>query len=343
MAADGDHDIIDLFARKSEAFEDLLGQICADAFVFVKMDAAGLRIAGRGEGFGDIVKQDGPGKGRVRIRRQIFEHQEQVVEDCSFGMKIGRLITGDGGGNFGQDLFKQPALAKEVEATRGVGRAEEFDEFVPDSFGADGMNFGRGGFNGRECFRLDCEIELGGQPNGAKQAQMVFAKTFDRRADRANDFCAQIGFAADPIMQFALDWIIKKAVHGKVAAAGVSDGIAKNDIGRMASILVIGFGAKGGDLELVIVFENDNDAEFAADGNGALEKFFDLVGQGGGDDVIIPGFAAEKEIANATADPIRGEAGVLETADDLSGGFGHRVPIRETTNGHESTRMRAVK
>src|SRR5690242_17579038 len=127
-------------------------------------------------------------------------------------------------------------------------------------------------------------------------------------------------------MQLPLDGIIEEAVDGEIAAACVCHGVPKDDVRRMASVLIIGFGAKGGHLELVIVFKNNDDAEFAADGNGALEKLLDLVGQSGGDDVVIARFAAEEEIANATADPIGGEAGLLQATDNLSGGFGHQVP-----------------
>jgi hypothetical protein len=321
MAADSDDDVVDLFAREAEAFENLLGQIRTDAFVFVKMDAAGLEIARGCEGFGDVVKQNGPGEGWVCVGRQILQHEEEVVEDRSFRVKIGGLIAACGGGDFGQDLFEQTALAKEVEAARRVGRTEQFDEFVADALGADGMNFGGGGFNGGEGFGFDIEIQLGSKPIGAKEAEMIFAKALGWRPDSADDFRAQIGFAADPIMQFAFDGIIEEAVDGEIAAAGVGDGVAKNDIGWMASILIIGFGAKGGDLELVIVFENDDDAKFASDGNGAWEEIFDLVGQSGGDDIVIARFAAKKKVANATADPISGEAGLLEALDNVSSDF----------------------
>jgi hypothetical protein len=328
MAADGGDDVVDLFARETEAFENLLGHIRADAFVFVKMDAAGVGIARGGEGFGDIMKEDGPGEGRVCVGGQILEHEEEVVEDRSFGMKIGGLIAGDGGGDFGEDLFEQAALAKEIEAAGGMRRTEEFDEFVADAFGADGMNFGRGSFERGECFGFDIEIELGGESDGAKEAEMIFAEAFGGRTDGADDFCAQIGFAADPIMQFAFDGIEEEAVDCKIATACVGDGVAKNDIGWVASILIIGFGAKGGDLELVIVFENNDDAEFAADRNGAWEKVLDLIGKSGGDDVVIARFAPEEKVANAATNPIGGEAGLLEALDDLSGGFGERLQRR---------------
>ena len=168
---------------------------------------------------------------------------------------------------------------------------------------------------------------------------MIFVEAFGWRIDGADDFCAQIGFAADPVVQLALDGIEEEAIDGEIATAGVSDGVAKNDIGGMATIQIIGFGAKGGDLELVIVFEDDDDAEFASNGNGARKEIFDLVRQSGGDDVVILRLAAEEIVTNAAADPIGGEAGLLKALNDLNGGFGHPGPLRKTTNGHESIRI----
>jgi hypothetical protein len=343
MAADGNDDVIDLFAGKTQAFENLFGHVGTDALMFIEMNGPGLGVVGGGGWFGDVVKKDGPCEGRVCIGGQVFEHQEEMVEDGSFGMKIWRLVTGDGGGDFGQDLFEQAALAKKVESARSVRRAEELDEFVADALGADGVDLGRGGFDSGEGFGFDDEIQLGSEANGAKETKMIFAETFGGRTDGANNFSAQIGFAIDPIVQFPLDRIVEEAVDGEVAAASVSDSIAKNDVGWMASVLVIGFSTKSGDLKLKIVFEDNYDAEFAADRNGAFEKLFDFVRESGGDDVIVAGLAAEEKIANAAADPIGGKAGLLEATDDLSGGFGHSGPIRKTTNGRESTRMRIVE
>src|SRR6266850_1611373 len=166
MATHRSDDIVGLYARETETFENLLGHICADALVFVKVDAAGLRVAGRGERFGDVVKENRPRQGWVSSSRKIFEHQEQVVENGSFGMKIGRLVASDGGGDFGKDLFEQAALAKKIEAARRVGWTEKFDEFVADALGTDRENLWRDGFDGGEGFGLDIEIELGGETYG---------------------------------------------------------------------------------------------------------------------------------------------------------------------------------
>src|SRR5215831_4768128 len=137
-------------------------------------------------------------------------------------------------------------------------------------------------------------------------------------------------------MQFPLDRIEEEAVYCKVPTTSVRYRIAENDVGRMASILIIGFGAKCGDLELVIVLEDDYNAKFAPDWNCMLEKLFDLVGQGRSDNVVIARFAAEQIITNAAADPKRRITGLLKASDDLSGSFGHQDPYKRN---HEETRI----
>ena len=93
--------------------------------------------------------------------------------------------------------------------------------------------------------------------------------------------------------------------------------LAKHNFLRAAAILVIRLGAKRGDLELLSAFDDDNDAEFFADGNGFVEKFFDLLRPGVRGDVKILRFAPEQKIAHAAADPKRGEARPLQFGNDL--------------------------
>jgi len=177
MATNGSDDVVDLLARETKAFENLLCHVGADSFVFVKMDAASLRIARSRDGFGNVVKQDGPREGRICIGGEILEHEEQVIEHGSFRMKIGRLFARDGGGDFRQDLFEQAALAKEVEAARGVRRTEEFDQFVANTFRADRADFGRCRFESSKSLGLNSEVELGREADRSEQTKMIFAET----------------------------------------------------------------------------------------------------------------------------------------------------------------------
>jgi len=72
---------------------------------------------------------------------------------------------------------------------------------------------------------------------------MVFGKPFARRADGADDFRAQILFAAYPVMELFRDRIIEKSVHGEVAALRIGLGVAERDLLRMPAVAIIRLGA----------------------------------------------------------------------------------------------------
>ena len=126
---------------------------------------------------------------------------------------------------------------------------------------------------------------------------MIFAETFFRFANCADDFCAQILFAADPVVDFFRERIVKKSVHREITARRIRLGVGENNFFRPAAILVIRLRAEGGNLKLLAAFDDDDDAEFFADGNGFAKKFFDLLRPGVRGDVEILRFAAEQEIA----------------------------------------------
>ena len=87
--------------------------------------------------------------------------------------------------------------------------------------------------------------------------------------------------------------------------------MAKTTFSGRRPSLVIRLGAKRGDLKLLAVFDDDDDAEFFADRNGFAEKFFDLLRLGVRGDVKILRLAAEQKIAHAAAHPERSKAGGL--------------------------------
>ena len=130
-----------------------------------------------------------------------------MFEHTPFRMKVRRLFARNGGGDFGQDMLEQFALMEQCQSAGGVRRGEEFDEFVANPLGADGFDFRGGGFQRGERLRLDLEIQLRGETNGAQQAQVVFGEAFVRRADGADDFRAQVRLASNPVMQLPRDGI----------------------------------------------------------------------------------------------------------------------------------------
>ena len=124
---------------------------------------------------------------------------------------------------------------------------------------------------------------------------MVLGKAFLRRADGADDFRAQILFAADPIVNFFRERIVKKPVDGEIAAQRVGLGAGENDLLRTPAIPVIRLGPERGDLELLFAFDDDHHAEFAPDGDGAFEKLFNLLRLGVRGDVEIVRLASEQK------------------------------------------------
>ncbi len=83
--------------------------------------------------------------------------------------------------------------------------------------------------------------------------QMVFGKTFFRFANCSDNSCAQIFFAADPVVDFLRERIVKKSVHREIAARRVRLGIGENHFLRAPAVLVIRLGAERGDLKLLPV------------------------------------------------------------------------------------------
>ena len=64
-----------LDSRKAKPLENFFSHIRADAFVLVKMDAAGLFVARRRHWLGNIMHQYRPRQQRVSIGRHLVQHE----------------------------------------------------------------------------------------------------------------------------------------------------------------------------------------------------------------------------------------------------------------------------
>jgi hypothetical protein len=95
----------------------------------------------------------------------------------------------------------------------------------------------------------------------------------------------------------------------------------------MTAILVIGLGAEGGDLELVAALDDDDHTELAAHRDRALEEPLDLLRHGRGDEVVIPGHAAQQQVPDTPPHPKCRKAPLLQTPDQPPGGLGERASL----------------
>jgi hypothetical protein len=145
---------------------------------------------------------------------------------------------------------------------------------------------------------------------------VVFGKAVGGGADGAEDVVVDIAFAADEIVEGVGEGVEEEAIAGEIASAGIFFGSGKADGVGMAAIGVVAIGAEGGDLDLLAVTSDEHDAKGEADLLAVGEKTEDLVGRGGGGDVIIFRGAAHELVADTAAGEIGGVSGIAEGFED---------------------------
>ncbi len=94
---------------------------------------------------------------------------------------------------------------------------------------------------------------------------------------------------------------------------------------RMPAIVVIGLGAKSGNLKVVFSHDDHNDPKLSSDRNGVPEEFLNLLRESGGRDVVVAGAAVQEEVAHAAPDPEGGKTGCLEPPHDAGGMVTQRI------------------
>ena len=83
----------------------------------------------------------------------------------------------------------------------------------------------------------------------------------------------QIFLAADVIDDLFFDGVIEHAVDREIAAARILLRVGKSHLRRMSAVEVAAFGAERGNLNLHILYQNDNNAKLCANLDRAMEKF----------------------------------------------------------------------
>ena len=243
-------------------------------------------------------------------------------EDVALGVKLRRLLATAQNENFRQDVLHEATLDEEIEAAHACGGEEDFHQLVADALGAHVVNVASVFEDGGPCFGFDFKIEHCSETDGAEQAEFVFPESRDGIADGANEAGTEIGAARDVIYDFATNGIVKEAVDGEVAALGIGLRVAEGDFRGATTIHVCAVASKSGDLKVVSVFVDDDDAEMRADGVGAREERLHLLGACIGGDVVVMRFEAEEHVAHASTGIERAVAGLAEAADERTcGGF----------------------
>ena len=71
----------------------------------------------------------------------MFQNPNQMVIHRTFGVKLRRLLAFNGGRNLRQDREQQAAFPQQMQSARRVRRTKQFEQFLPNAFGAHIQNF----------------------------------------------------------------------------------------------------------------------------------------------------------------------------------------------------------
>ena len=144
----------------------------------------------------------------------------------------------------------------------------------------------------------------GRETDRTQQAEPVLGKTLARVANRPDDACGKILAAADKVDYLVVRRIEEHPVDGEVAPARVFFRRRKMDLGRMASVDISPIGTKGRDLELEIIFEDNNHPKMGADRIGSAKDLLHFLGARISRDIDVFWHLAPDKIADATASPV---------------------------------------
>ena len=218
-----------------------------------------------------------------------------------------------------------------------MGREENPHQLFSDSLGADLAD--RAG-RPDDCFpgrRLDFKVEHGGEADRAQEPQPIFGETLRRVANRPHESGAEVLAAADEINHGVVSRIEEHAVNREIAAARVFFRRREVHFCRVPAVEINAVGPESRDLELQVIFQNDDDAEMRANRVGAAEDFLHFLRARVGRDIDILGRLAANQIAHATACEVGGVPGRAQSIAQSARGHFHRRHLHEEKLNHRGT------
>jgi hypothetical protein len=126
-------------------------------------------------------------------------------------------------------------------------------------------------------------------------------------------------------MKLLANRIVKEAVDGEITPPRIGHRIAKTDVFGVTPILVIGLRPEGGDLKLVLALNHHHHAELSPHRDSVWKELLHLLRQSRRCDIEVARFATEEKIPNATANPKRGKARLLQILNDSAGAIPQRT------------------
>ena len=217
-----------------------------------------------------------------------------------------------------RDHGEQPRVGHQAQPDRWPGRLEQPGELGRDPLARQvGREVGLGR-DRRQRPGLHGERQRGGEADRPDHPERILLEPGERVAARAEQPCRDVGRAIERVdqrrLRFAGPGIRAPGdrVRGEVAPGEVLlDRVAELHPVRPAVVGVLVLAAEGRDLELdAVAAHRDRPEPVLVD--GAREQRADLLGAGIRGEVPILRGAAEQQVAQGTADHVRGMARVPE-------------------------------
>ena len=145
-----------------------------------------------------------------------------------------------------------------------------------------------------------------------------------RIADRPEESGAEVLATADKIDHGAVRRIEEHAVNREIAAARVFFRRREVHLCRMPPVEINAVGPESRDLELQVIFQNDNDAEMRADRVGPAEDFLHFLRSRVGRDIDVFRRLPADQIAHAAAREVGNVSGRAQSIDERTSGQNHR-------------------
>ena len=206
-----------------------------------------------------------------------------------------------------QDDAQQPNAVAQFDRATAMSIDQHPSQFLSDSLLADDDDFGSHLAHGGGGGFIEREVERRRETDGTQHSQLVFADSFVRIADRANDPRREIGLTANVIQHARCDRIVEHPVDRKVAPLGIFFGSTERDVLGATTVEVGAFRAKGRDFNLpgrrASRRQHDDHAEARSHRQrpAMTEQRPHLLGPRGRGHVVVLRFPTVQQVSNTPA------------------------------------------
>ena len=260
-----------------------------------------------------------------RLVRLAFQRIQRVQQRPEGGLFLARML--DVVVEFGHQGRHQARLPEQLEGLRGRAEGEEPEDLLQHARGGGLGDLGMVGADRAVGLLLDGHVEPRGQAHGAHHADGILAEPDVGVADHAQQPLVQVAQAVDVVDDVEGLDVVEEPVDREVAPPRIllrgAEGVVAALVERPGRALVrhldrvVGLPAEGAGLDDLVAEDHMRQPEAPADEEAVAEEPADLAWLGVGAHVEILRLAAQQQVADAAADEIGLEPGLVQAVEHL--------------------------